>query len=149
MASSVEADVLDRVVAFIDNEAITLSEFRKTYSITTASVGNVTSAEVLNTMINRVLLIKEAKKLRLEAPDDETLISDYIDLKIRAFIRISESDIERFYKNNIEQFRGLRLSEVRDKIELYLREREVNSALRRHIETLKEGVYIKIVYLPE
>jgi len=100
-------------------------------------------------MINRVLLIREAKKLRLEAPDDETLIKDYIDLKIRAFIRINESDIEGFYKNNIEQFRGLRLSEVRDKIELYLREREVNSALRRHIETLKEGVFIKIVYLPE
>ena len=90
------AEIRDRVVAFVDNTAITLSELEETYADTLRVTPNITRDEVLNTMVNRVLLLREAKKIRLEAPSEDELLKEYIDLKIRAFIRIKEEEIDRF-----------------------------------------------------
>lgn len=154
-SSSLQAEVIDRVAAFVDNEAITLSELEESFKKSAAVEGlrtlrepGITRMEALNTIINRMLLLREAKKLRMEARDEETLLREYIDLKVRAFIRISESDIEAFYKKNNQEFKGLKLGEVKEKIETYLREKEVNQSLRHHIESLKAGSQIKILYEP-
>ncbi|MDP2167759.1 MAG: hypothetical protein Q8J64_05430 [Thermodesulfovibrionales bacterium] len=147
-SSSLQAEVIDRVAAFVDNEAITLSELEESFKKNAAVEPGITRSEALNTIINRTLLLREAKKLRMEARDEETLLREYIDLKVRAFIRIRESDIEAFYKKNNKEFKGLKLGEVKEKIETYLREKKVNQSLRHHIESLKAGSQIKILYEP-
>jgi len=139
------AGVIDKVVAFIDDEAITLSELDSTYAEVVKIKPDITRQEVLNTMINRFLLLREAKRLRLEAPDDDTLLNEYIDLKVKAFIKISEKDIKEFYDNNRDEFGSVQFNQVKDKIETYLREKEVNNRLRQHIEELKKKAYIKIL----
>src|SRR5512139_2186702 len=82
------AAISDRVIAFVDNAAITMSELDEQYRITTKVSPDITIGEVLDTMINRVLILREARKYRIEAPSLEQVMQEYIDLKIRAFIRV-------------------------------------------------------------
>ena len=138
------AGVKDRVVAFVDNDAITLSELEMKYYDTVKVTSDITQEEVLNTMVNRLLLLREAKKIRLEAPSEDELLNEYIDLKIRAFIRIKEEELKDFYNNNISKFEGKELDSVRDDIESYLAEHEVNQRLKAHINELRGKSCVKI-----
>jgi hypothetical protein len=137
-------EIRDRVVAYIDDTAITLSELEKTYADTLKVSPGITKEEVLNTMINRQLIIKEAKKIRLEASSEDELIRDYIDLKIRAFIRIRDEELMQFYEKNLDDFPGKKFEAVRDEIEKYLIEKELNQRLKKHIDELRKDACIKL-----
>jgi hypothetical protein len=139
------AELIDRVVAFVDDKAITLSELNETHDKTKKVQPDISRREVLNTMINRVLLLNEAKRLRLEEKTDDQLINEYIEMKIKAFIRIKEEDLKEYYVNHISEFKEAGYEAVRDKIEEYLTEKEINELLRKHITELKSKAYIKIV----
>jgi len=80
----------DRVAAFVDDEAITESELQEQHRDTLKINPDITKDEVLNTMINRILILREARKYRIERPSPEEVIKEYIDLKERAFIRVPE-----------------------------------------------------------
>jgi hypothetical protein len=96
-------------------------------------------------MINRLLLIREARRLRLEATDEDQLLDEYIDMKVRAFIKIKESAITDFYESNIAEFEDKSYAEVKGDIEAYLLEKEVNYRIRKHLDSLKEKAHIKIL----
>jgi len=135
--------LIDRVVAFVDNEAILLSELNESYEKTKPLAPGITNAEVLETLINRRLLLIEAKKLFPELADEERMIKEYIDLKVRAFIIVPEDELRAFYEQNRKEFEGLEFEDVRDQIELLLVEKEVNRKLQTHIESLRANAYIK------
>ncbi len=143
------AEIHDRVVAFVDNQAITLSEFTLQYERTRKVSPAVTREEVITTMINRLLLLREARKYRIEALSPEEIVREYIDLKIRAFIRVPESEIEAFYGTNIARFAGKDFDQVRDEIERYLMEKDLNVRLRETIAGLRKGAYIRVQLTPE
>ena len=138
------AELIDRVVAFVDDRAITLSELNENYKDTVKLKPDIKKEEVLNTMINRILLLREARKLRIEAPSQDDVIHEYIELKLKTFIKITEEDIREFYEKNRSEFGRAEFDDVRDKIEDYLVEKEVNERLKRHIEDLRSKAYIKI-----
>src|SRR3990172_2053177 len=69
--SGASADIFDRVVAFVDNQAITLSEFQEEYRNTLKVTPDISEEDVINTMVNRLVLLREAKKYRIEAPSRE------------------------------------------------------------------------------
>ncbi len=97
-------------------------------------------------MINRILLLQEAKKMRLEAPDDDQLVQQYIDIKLKSAIIIREEDVERFYDENGGQFKGQDYLAVRDQIEKYLFELETNKRLKNQIKELRAKSDIKIQF---
>lgn len=138
------AAMRDRVIAFIDDHAITLSELEESFKSTNALSRNITHKEVLNTMINRVILLKEAKKYRIEAPTLDEVLKEYIDLKIRAFIRVNDADIENFYNANVQNFQGKGFEDVRDEIDLFLTEKELNERLKETLNELRKKAYIRI-----
>jgi len=138
------AEIKDRVVAFVDDTAITLSEFEEQYLKSLKVTPEITKEEVLNAMVNRLLLLREAKKNRLEAPSDDELLKEYIDIKIRTFIRIKEEEVLDFYQKHIEDFQGKEFETVREEIENYLTEAELNRLLKVHIDELRKKAYIKI-----
>jgi hypothetical protein len=144
LCSSLFAEIKDRVVAFVDNTAITLSDFEKKYADTVKVTPNITRDEVLNTMVNRVLLLREARKIRLEAPSEDDLLKEYVDLKIRAFIRVKEEEITDYYNQHISNFEEKEIDDVRDDIENFLVESELNQRLKSHINELRENACIKI-----
>jgi len=143
------AEIRDRVVAFVDTRAITLSDLEMKLAESRKVKADIRKEEVLNTMINRVLLLREARKIRLEAPSEEELIREYIDLKIRALIRVKEEDIRDFYDKNKDNFEGKELEDVRDNIENYLIEHDLNERLKSHVNELKENTCVRIQLNPE
>jgi hypothetical protein len=138
------AGIRDRVAAYVDNTAITLTELDKKYAETVQVSPAVTREEVLNTMINRILLIREARKIRLKSEREEELLREYVDLKIRSFIRIKDEEIRDFYKSHASDFPEKDLEELREDIENYLIEQALNKRLKEHIEALKYNACIKI-----
>ena len=142
--SVVDADLRDRVVAFVDNDAITLSDLEERYAHALQITPDITREEVLHTMVNRLLLLREARKIKLEALTEDELLQEYIDLKIRAFIRVNEEDIVNFYEEHIEDFQEKDLETVRDDIESVLIEKALNEHLKSHIDELKDKSCVKI-----
>jgi len=140
------AGIQDRVVAFVDNTAITLSDLEEKYAETLKAAPNITKEEVLATMVNRTLLLREAKRFRLEAPSEEEQLKEYIDLKIRAFIRIRDREVADFYQQHLVDFQGKEFDEVRDQIETYLTENELNQRLKSHIGELKGKACVKVQF---
>ncbi|MCE5194390.1 MAG: SurA N-terminal domain-containing protein [Nitrospiraceae bacterium] len=144
LCCTAHSELIDRIVAFVDDRAILLSELEETYKDTKKIKSDITIEEVLNTSINRILLLREAKKLRIEAPTKDAVLQEYIELKLRTFIKVTEEDIKDFFEKNKKEFGNSPLDEVRDKIENYIIENEVNLRLKKHIEDLKSKAYIKI-----
>jgi hypothetical protein len=138
------AVISDRVIAFVDDHAITLREFEDTYRTMNALSSSITHEDVLNTMINRVMLLREAKKYRLEAPTVDAVVKEYIDLKIRAYIRVNDADIEKFYNANLQNFQGRDYEDVRDEIDMFLTEKELNERLKETLNDLRNKAYIRI-----
>jgi hypothetical protein len=137
--------VRDWVVAFVDDEAITNSELQEQYSETLKITPDISKEEVLNTMINRILILREAKKYRIEGSSPDAVIKEYIDLKERAFIRVPETEIEKYFKENSSMFSGKGFEDVRDDIEQYLIEKELNVRLKKTLGELRKTAYIKIL----
>jgi hypothetical protein len=88
--------------------------------------------------------VREARKYRIEAPSVEQVMREYIDLKIRAYIRVGEADIERFYRDNRTNFPGREFDDVREEIEKYLTEKELNERLKEVLRELRTRAYIRV-----
>ena len=61
-------------------------------------------------------------------------------------VKIKEKDVSDFYQNHIEDFKGKEFDAVREEIENYLVEAELNRLLKLHIEELRKKTYIKIQF---
>ncbi len=133
----------DRVVAFVDDQAITMSELDEQYRATVRISPDITIGEVLETMINRLLLLREARKYRIESTSIDQVMNEYIDLKIRAFIRVGEAEIEKYYEVNKADFAGREFEDVRDEIDTYLTEKELNRRLKETLRELRKDAYIR------
>ncbi len=143
------AAIFDRVVAFVDDHAITLSEFNEQYRNTLKVSPDVGEDDVINTMVNRVLLLREAAKYRIEAATKDEMIRDYIDLKVRALIKVGEDETEAFYRKNVDQFSGRDYEQVRGEIEQFLTEKALNEKLKETLKELRKTAYIRIQLKPE
>ncbi|MBF0317241.1 MAG: hypothetical protein HQL04_03625 [Nitrospirae bacterium] len=143
IASSAGAELrlADRVVAFVNETAITLSEFNEFHQ----STPDMTNDEAIRVMINRLLLKKEALKLKLSGTDDE-LIQQYIDLKIKSPVIIKNEDIERYYNENKDGLKGAEIEDVRDDIEKLLIEEEITVRLDSALRELSKKSYVKIQF---
>lgn len=142
------AELIDRVVAFIDDEAITLTDFTQYIKKAEKLTPGLSEEKAINTLINRRLLLREAKRIRLRGKSDDELIKEYVDIKVRFFIKITPEEIERFYNENRERFGKTPIDNVRDDIERLLREREVTKRLMKLVKKLRAKSYIEINLTP-
>ncbi len=143
------AELINTVVAFIDDQAITLRDFEDYYTIAKKFHTDITPEKALETLINRLILLREARRLKLKGSTEDDIINTYIDIKVRAFVRVSEEEINRFYEANKEKMKDVPLQDVRQQIENLLIEKKVNNLLKIHLRKLKEKSYIKINRIPE
>jgi len=138
------ASLIDRVVAYVDDRAITESEFRARYEILRQEAPGITEDEALNSMINALLLLQKARLMRLEASTEDNLIKEYVDVNIRSRIVVKEDKILEYYNNNRKEFGDRELTSVRGEIEKYLLELETNTQLKEHLRQLRKGANIVI-----
>ncbi len=139
--------IINRVVAYVDNIAITLEDFNKEVLKLREKFMDIKNEEVLNILINRTLLLKKAKEFFIEGRDEE-IINSYIELKVKSLIIIPETKIKEYYEQNKDKFKEQDYKVVRGQIERYLFEKELNIKLKEHIEELKQNAEVKIVFIP-
>jgi parvulin-like peptidyl-prolyl isomerase len=141
---SAGAELLDRVVAQVDDQAITYSEFSLKFNGMKRVLPSITEDEALNSMINSLLLLQRAKKMKLEAAAEDDLIKEYVDITIRSRITIPEDRLIEYYNKNKQEFGDKDFSSVRDEIEKYLLELEINDRLKDHLKELQSQANIVI-----
>jgi hypothetical protein len=145
------AEVLDRIVAIVDDDVILSSELEESFRIAGKSDREITKDKVLDNMINRYLLLRQAKQFRIgysgsgvKAKDDDAIVSEYIEKRIKAIIHLPFEKMESYYADNRESFGDKSFYDVRDEIEGHLIEGEFKKKLREHIDDLRKRSYIRI-----
>ncbi len=145
--SAGNCEIINRVVAYIDDQVITLTDFLKFKNEISNKVSEITNKEIVELLINRKLLVKKGKELFFEG-QEEDIINNYIELKVKSKIIITENQIKDYYENN-KKFLGTESYLVlREQIEKYLFEKELNLKLKELLEELKAISEIKIVFIP-
>jgi hypothetical protein len=111
----------------------------------------ITREKVLSDMVDRLLLIHQAKKFRLggikrvQGVSDETeLVNNYIERRIKSLIHIPFEDIEDYYNKNIDEFAGAELLQVKDDIEERLVARALQLRILRHLKELRDNAFIRL-----
>jgi hypothetical protein len=150
-ATSATAELLERVVAVVDDNAILLSELENEVMRAQEKNNDITEEEVLQDMINRVIILDQIKRFRIGAAsgvqknlDDNALIQRYINRRVKSLIYIPFEEIETYYLSHKEKFQGRELHEVKSEIESQLREGRLKEQLDEHMADLKKGIYIRI-----
>jgi len=137
------AVLLERVVATIDNTPVLLSELREFRERLSSSGELLNEREALERLIDRKVLLLEARRLRLdrigtEPLDEQTQIDRYVDIAIRTFApgadrgSASEPAVQR---------RGQGLFSLVDRES---GNQQFNRKLDEKIETLRKGHKIDI-----
>ncbi|MEN8262687.1 MAG: hypothetical protein ABFR82_04445 [Nitrospirota bacterium] len=142
---------LDRIVAIIDDDVILSSELEDAFLIAAMTDNGVTKDEVLEDMIERFLLLKQAKRFRIsslenggEINEDDRIVNEYIEKTIRAVIYIPFEKMESYYMNNIESYGNRKFHKVKDEVEAELIEEELKNRLKKHINELRNRAYIRV-----
>ena len=143
----VSAEVLERVVAVVNDEVILLSDFQKELSSREAAAPGLSEAEVLDDMVNSLLLLQEARKFRLNntaANTEVSIVALYIERVIKSLIHVPYEEIEAYYAANGELYGDREFYDVKDDIETILIEQELKIRMLRHTEELRARSYIRI-----
>lgn len=123
ISSQATAQLVDRIVAVVNGEIITLYELKqnlnnqylisnKRLDVGVGSQDENLRKEVLNSMINDLLLVQEAERLRIEVSDTE--VDNYI-RNIKKEQNISEDEFDQFLQRQRLTLEKLR-ERVRNKI---------------------------------
>lgn len=143
--------LLEGVAATVEDEVITIRELDEQYSIMKKTFPEITREEVLDTTINRIILLREARSMRLveerrlyPGQDDDRIIDEYIELKIKAGINIKEEEIQNYYEAHKSRFPDMAYHEVAEDIERLITEQKTNELLKEHIKELRKKYYIKV-----
>lgn len=136
--------VIDRLVAYVDDYAITLSELDMQFEKMSKVSPSITKKEVIESIINKILLIKEAKKLRLDFSTEEDLINRYLEMAISSRLTIKEEEVFDFYKKNFQSAKNEDYFDLKDQIEKYLLEQQFNTLLKKHIDELRQKANIRV-----
>jgi hypothetical protein len=151
-AAFAHAEVLERIVAIVNDDVILLSEFKEAFRSVEESGEKISEKGFLDEMINNLLLLKEAKKFSFyisnksdkAVMDEKAIINEYIDRRIKVFIRIPYDEIESYYSENKALFEGKEFYDAKDEIEEYLIGKELNIRVNEYIKDLRKKHYIRI-----
>lgn len=144
-APAAATEVLDRIVAVVNGEMITLSELNKNLELVLANKeisGGVDSQDadvqqmrrqVLNKMINDILLEKEAERYQIEVSDND--VQDYLD----RFMQQNNLSTQEFVGYLNQQ--GMTLEEYKSTIKKNLvRDRLITAMVRRKVLVTDEEI---------
>jgi hypothetical protein len=143
--SPVHAKSIDRVVAYVNDKAITERELNKVHATAIASKEAQSKHESLDLLINRIILIAEARKLRLAGKNNDQLIEQYINIKVKAFVSIREDDVLRYYNENRKHYADTTYEEVKLQIRKLIEDETIRSRLKHHLRLIRKRANIQIM----
>jgi hypothetical protein len=151
------AEVLERIVAIVNDDVILYSDLKEARSSAEESGRDLSDKILIEEMIERMLLLNEAENFWIEASrgthkskeEEDAIIKEYIDRRVKAFIYIPHNNIEDYFTDNAELFPGKDVYDVRDEIESRMISEELSIQLREHIEELRKNAYVRIQLEPQ
>ncbi|MDO8282758.1 MAG: hypothetical protein Q7U10_09110 [Thermodesulfovibrionia bacterium] len=140
---------IERVVAIVNDEVILLSEFNDAYENAVASEKGMSKEGFLDEMINRELILEQARKFNFEgSPDtkvsDNLLVQRYLERRIKAFIHIPFAEVENYYLENPALYKGKSFYDVQDEIDSFLVDEKLRIKTSEHIKELRDNAYIRV-----
>jgi hypothetical protein len=145
------SELLDRVVANVNDEVILFTELQEAVRKAEAAGEEKSEKEILEILIRRTLLFEQAKRFNpfsdayyQDERETKKLINEYIERRIKAFIHVSFEEIENYYMDNKDSAGEKDLYESWDEIESRLRNEKLASKLDEHISLLRKEAYIRI-----
>jgi hypothetical protein len=136
------AELVDRVVAFVDDDAITLRELDIKYEELHSKDNTVTKQDILNTMVNQLLIERDAAKHRITGLNKEDIINKYLNIYVKSQVNIKDKEIDNYFNENIDKLQNIK--ESKDKIKEILTEKQNNVKLWERIKELKKKAYVRI-----
>lgn len=144
-------NLIEATVASVEDEVITLGELSERYESMKKRFPDITLQEVLDAIINRSLLLREARLLRIAGirglvppTEEDKIIDEYIEIRIRSAVRVSEEEVRQYYESHRSDFKDRPFQDVAGQIEELLIERKTNELLVEHLEELRKEAYIVI-----
>ena len=143
----IAAEILERVVAIVDDEVVLLSEFEESVRLAEEAGERLSEELIINQIINKIILLREARKIGLiknseNQEDESSIINEFVDKRIKAFIHIPYREIEHYFESN--EFEGKELYDVKDEIEKLIVSKELVKRLREYIEEQRKKSYVRI-----
>lgn len=150
--NSAYAELLERIVAVVNEEIILLSELKNEVQLRKAQGAEVSDSEALDEMINRRLLLGQAKRMKIEgdaesdklSANDDIVINDYIERRVKAFIHIPLKDMEDYYNDNSGAYGNKKFYEIKGEIETKLIETKLKEKLQEHLRDLRRDSYVRV-----
>ena len=150
-ARNADAELIERIVAVVNDEVVLLSEFKAFLRQAEESGQKVNEKFIIDGMINDILLLEQARKFSFwrdvgdAGPStNDKVIKNYIDKRIKALIYIPFRDIETYYFINIKKYDNRDLYDVKGEIEEYLINKSLEIKIQEHIDELREDAMIRI-----
>ena len=104
---------------------------------------------VLYTDLKGVRLYKRGKVRDVYDLGDRLLIERFVEKKIGLFARVSRDDVQAYYNEHPDEFKGKRFSEVQKQVTSYLSQQKVGQQLDQYVEELRGRTFIRINPLRE
>ncbi|MDX9714492.1 MAG: hypothetical protein RBT37_03585 [Dissulfurispiraceae bacterium] len=136
--------IIDRVIAVVNDEPVIRSKFLQDFEKLKIKSPSITSEEALQSIINRMLIYQDAKKMRLNETNPDNMIKEYFDIKVESGIIIKEEEIQTFFNENKKEFGEKEYLDVHDEIERYLYELTKNNKIKELINTLRTSSDIRV-----
>lgn len=138
-----EARLIDRVVAFVDDYAITEKDLDEAYA--KAAPSSQSRADVLDSIIDRYLLLREARRAHIDYDNEDKAIAEFLNIKVRSAILIPEDRIRAYYDAHTDAFTGRPYEEARDSIEQSMMGDEFVIRLKELTKQLRAASRIRIL----
>jgi len=145
------AELLDRIVAVVNSDVILYSELQDAVEHSKAEGEKKSEIEILHDLIDRTLLLERARKFSadmdtyaLDKDEARTMIDDYINRRIRAFIHVPFESIENYYESHKDDFGGRDIYGAWDAIESRLKVDLLRKKIEEHMVLLRKEAYIRI-----
>lgn len=145
-----QAEIIERVVAIVNDDIILLSEFKDAYRGAALSRARISEGEFLDEMINKILILQQARRFGFDASvesrefADNLIVEKYLERRIKAFIHIPFADVENYYLDNRPLFKGKSFFDVQDEIEAVLLDESLGDKISQHIKELRDNSYIRV-----
>ena len=93
--------------------------------------------------LNRILLNEARKSSKTPEVDEQEIIAEYLTGKVTP-VKVTDPEVEAFYRDNKEMMGGMPFEQVKESIEHYLGEQKRRQAISGHIYALVEKASITV-----
>ncbi len=144
IVSASGAKIIEKVVAYVEDEAITLTDLCQYWKSIREIQPEITLKDALEAMLNRKMILHRTRQLNLTADSEDELIDLYIRFTIRPKVSVTKQQVRQYYFQHRDKLKGLPIERVQEQIIQILYEKKTNELLKQHLRELSKELSVGI-----